>query len=571
MRRPRFGSVLAAVAIATAGLIPIFVSPAGATNNCGPGAGSAGAVNAAGGSEFPVGPGALASLKINCHDDAGTIADNIILHDAPDAIWHHGAARTVAITPTNSSATITFAANAITAADVGRPISFVCHTGGSFIVAVPTTTTATLSKANKTGCAATTATIEYTTNRVLQDVDCTYVVTTRVDTANDKFTAGDAGKSVTGGPFGGAGGGTGGGNASGVWRIVSVSGNNATLNAAAPANCTDFDSVTAGVQDIVTVGAQTYNTASPFAAVWPSNAMTVELSNSTTTGSPNGGQGFTCSGSNLALAGLSVGTIPSFSAGWVGLKVVVRGTTTVTTKVSSFVSPNLVLAAACPAGITATAGSATIGEPDATAPVNGAAMMQLNAELNLNPSLVKTQDDCARNSIEGFQVVGAWKNPGSYVAGTVAVPVSVGQIVFPTAVVTFAGNIVPKKGATNNGDAQVTSSHFDFVFPSLPTSSAVCLNPPITGTPQNPTQLALGFSATVLSGDIAGNAPFTQTGAGNPQDPGVRALDLRFGQTFAGRYEIKNGATQVTGSPGATFSCAIPASTAAPSVACGDG
>src|SRR5438477_2668690 len=155
MSRPRFGSVLAAVAIATAGLIPIFVSPAGATNNCGPGAGSAGAVNASAGSEFPVGPGALASLKIDCHTDAGATADNIIIHDAPDAIWHHGAARTVAITPTNGSATITFAASAITAADVGRPISYVCHTGGSFIVATPTTTTATLSKPSKTGCAAT--------------------------------------------------------------------------------------------------------------------------------------------------------------------------------------------------------------------------------------------------------------------------------------------------------------------------------------------------------------------------------------------------------------------------------
>ena len=570
MRRPRFGSVLAAVAIATAGVIPIFVSPAGATNNCGPGAGSAGAVNASGGSEFPVGPGALASLKIDCHQDAGAIADNIIIHDAPNALWHHGAARNVAITPTNSSATITFAANAITASDIGRPISYVCQTGGSFIVAVPSTTTATLSKASKTGCAATTAKIEYTTNRVLQDVNCTSGSTTLTGTANDKFAASDVGKSVTGGPFGGAGGGTGGGNASGVWRITAVGATTATLNAAAPANCTDFDSVTAGVQDIVTIGGQTFNTVSPFAAIWPNNPMTVELSNSTTTGSPNGGQGFTCSGSNLALAGLSVGMIPAFSAAWTNLKVTVRGTTTVVTKVSSFSSPNLVLAAACPAGITATAGSATIGEPDATSPVNGAAMMSLNAELNLNPSLVKTQDDCARNSIEGFQVVGAWKNPGAYVAGTVAVPVSVGQIVFPTAVVTFAGNIEPKKGATNNGDAQVTSSHFDFVFPSLPTSSAVCLTPPITGTPSNPTQLALGFNATTLSGDIAGNAPFLQTGAGNPQDPVVRALDQRFGQTFAGRYEIKNGATQVTGSPGATFSCAIPASTAAPSLACGD-
>jgi len=573
MRRPRFGSVLAAVAIATAGLIPIFASPASATNNCGPGTGSGGPLTTAGGSEFPVGPGFLASLRVNCHVDAAVIANNIIIHDAPNAIWHHGGARTVAITPTNSSATITFAAGAITASDIARPISYTCHTGGSFIVAVPTTTTATLSKASKTGCVPTTATIEHSTNRVLQDVNCTSGSTTLIGTANDKFAATDAGKSVSGGPFGGAGGGTGGGNASGVWRIVSVSGNNAILNAAAPANCTDFDTVTAGVQDIVTIGSQTYNTAAPNAAVWANNPMTVELSNSAAAGG-TGGQGFTCSGSNLALAGAALGTIPAFSAAWVNMKVVVRGTTTVTTKVNSFASPNLVLAAACPAGISATSGSATVGEPNATAPATNAPMMTLNAGLNLNPSLVKTQDDCARNTVDGFQVVGEWKNPGAYGAGTVAVPISTGQIVFPTAVVQFAGNIVPKKGATNNGDGQVTQSHFDFVFPSLPTSAAVCLTPPVTGTPSNPTELSLQWNSTTLSGDINGNAPYSQTGAGNPQDVTVRALDARFGQTFNGKYELRNGATSVAGSPGNTFSCTIPASVFSatnPGLACGDG
>lgn len=573
MRRPRFGSVLAAVAIATAGLIPIFASPASATNNCGPGSGSAGAANASGGSQMPVGPGFLASLRVNCHVDAGVTANNIIIHDAPNAIWHHGGARTVAITPTNSSATITFASGAIGAADIGRPIAYTCHTGGSFIVATPTATTATLSKPSKTGCAPTTAIIEHSTNRVLHDANCTSGSATLTGTANSKFSAADIGKSVTGGPFGGAGGGTGGGNASGVWRITGTGATTATLNAVAPASCSDFDTVTPGVQDIVTIGSQTYATAAPNAAIWPSNPMTVELSNSAPAGG-TGGQGFTCSGSNLALAGLAAGTIPSFSAAWVNMKVVVRGGTTVTTKVSSFAAPNLVLAAACPSGISATSGSASIGEPNATAPNNNSPMMTLNAGLNLNPSLVKTQDDCARNTVDGFQVVGEWKNPGAYGAGTVAVPVSVGQIVFPTAVVQFAGNIVPKKGATNNGDGQVTQSHFDFVFPSLPTSSAVCLTPPVTGTPTNPTQLSLQFNSTTLSGDINGNAPYSQTGAGNPQDVTVRALDARFGQTFNGRYELRNGATQVAGSPGSTFSCTIISnafSATNPGLACGDG
>ena len=68
-----------------------------------------------------------------------------------------------------------------------------------------------------------------------------------------------------------------------------------------------------------------------------------------------------------------------------------------------------------------------------------------------------------------------------------------------------------------------------------------------------------------------GNGPYLQTGSGNPQDPTIRALDQRFSQTFNGRYELRAGTTNVAGSPGNTFSCTIPASTAAPSVACGDG
>jgi hypothetical protein len=555
MRRPRFGSVLAAVAVATAGLIPIFAAPAGATNNCGPGGT---VISAVGGSNFPVGPGALATLKVDCHVDAGVIADNIALHDSPNAIWHHGGARTVAITPTSSSTAIAYASGAITATDIGRPINFTCQTGGAFIVTAGATS-GTVSKANKTGCVATTANIDYTTNRLLQDISACSG-TTLTGTANDKFAASDIGKSVSGGPFGGAG-----GSPAGVWRITAVNTpvvNTATLNAAAPAACANPDNIQ--------LGAQTYT--STGVAVWANNPMTVELSNSSTTvplPSPWGGQGFTCTGSALGLAGLAAGTIPAFSAAWTNMKVTVRGTTTVVTKVIGFSSPNLTLGATCPAGITATNGSATIGEPSANAPANSAPMMTLNAELNLNPNLVKTQDDCSRNSIEGFEVVGGWKNPGAYVAGTVPVPVSVGQIVFPTAVVTFAGNIVPHKGATNNGDAQVASQHFDFVFPSLPTSAAVCLNG--TGTPLNATQLALGFNSTTLSGTgLAGAAPFLQTGAGNASDPTVRALDARTG-AFHGRYEIQNGATDIAGSPGNMFSCTVPAATVAPGTPCGDG
>ena len=125
------------------------------------------------GGEFPNTPGAQSGWKIDCTTNAGTKVDNIIVADAGNAYWHRGAARTVTVTPTAApSANITFAASAITASDLRRPISGGCIAGGAFIKTIVSTTVATLSKANgATGCAAATATVEHTTSRVIQRRD----------------------------------------------------------------------------------------------------------------------------------------------------------------------------------------------------------------------------------------------------------------------------------------------------------------------------------------------------------------------------------------------------------------
>ena len=134
------------------------------------------------------------------------------------------------------------------------------------------------------------------------------------------------------------------------------------------------------------------------------------------------------------------------TAAYVGLKVVVTaGPNTVTTKVNSATATAVTLAAPCPAGVTATVGLAVIGEPGANAPYPGSAMASLSAELNLNPTLVSTQDDCNKNTFEGFQVIGQWNNPGGYGAGLGAPTiVSVGQISYPTAVISFSAYIRPQ-------------------------------------------------------------------------------------------------------------------------------
>ena len=199
-----------------------------------------------------------------------------------------------------------------------------------------------------------------------------------------------------------------------------------------------------------------------------------------------------------------------------------------------------------------------IGEPGANAPHNGDAMLTLGAQLNLNPALVSTQDDCARNTFEGFMVVGVWTNPGSYASGVIGVapPLTVAQVLFPTSVISFSGYIVPNKV----GDAPVAGKNFDLIFPTLPTSLAVCLT---SGTPSNATTIAFGTMPTT-----AAAAPFLPTGSGNPADPSVRAIGPQTG-TFGERIVLKHGATVVaTINPAG---CAIAAATALPNFACGDG
>jgi hypothetical protein len=254
------------------------------------------------------------------------------------------------------------------------------------------------------------------------------------------------------------------------------------------------------------------------------------------------------------------------NANYVGLKVVAVGTATVATTVTAITAPGTLTtaAAACPAGYSTSVGNLGVGQPGAGAPKPGNTMAQLGAILNLSPSLVSTSDDCSKNQYEGFGVIGGWANPliatGTllgYAAGAHPT-VSVGQILFPTAVVSFNGYIRPFR--TGGQVVVPAGSHYEFEFPSLPTSLAECL----TGAnPSNPTGLSFGLAATVLTG-----TPALPTGSGNPGDPTVRALGPQVGANN-GRWQlITNPATIVAS--GALPTCTIPVPTADPSFVCGD-
>lgn len=552
MRRLRFGSAVAAVAIATAGMIPILAAPAGAATTCG-----------TSGSMFPALAPSQSGWKVACTTDALTKIDNVVFADTSTASWHHGAARTVVATLANAGTTLTVTAplapavGALTAADVRRPVSGTCISGGAFITAV-SGNVATLSKANAaSGCAAgTTVTIEHSTSRTLTDASCTGGVIT---SASAKFDASDIGKSVAGGPF-----------IVGS-RITAVTATTATVKLAAG---TAGATVACTAPDVLQIGGAYYATATAAAPSWATNdAWSFALANNAT-----GLQGFTCSGSALGLTASGVGLantqsmLPLLNSSYVGLKVVVAGTTTVTSTVTAATATGLTLSAACPAGISATAGKAAVGQPGANAPRVGNTMFQLGALLNLDPSLVTTADDCTRNTTEGFAVIGSWENPmnsagnalgytATAVLGAATQPgASVGQVYIPTAVVAFAGFIRPQR--TGGLTVVPAGSHFEYVMPTLPTGLSVCKTgtPPV---PANATALTFNFAPQVLT-----QAPSVPTGSGNVSDVTVRSLGPVVG-AVNGAFQIRD-ATTVKGS-GNLPTCAVAATTAAAAFNCGIG
>jgi len=552
MHRPKFGSVLAAAAIAMAAVVPMLVaSPAGAADVCTAG-------------QFPATNAAQSGLKVSCHTDATSTATRIEIHDAPNIVWHHGAAHNVSLVGSPSSFTINtktlkFASGTIKNTDVRRPINAFCtktgnsctsavakdsvFSGGTFITSVlpvnctVACTSATISQNAKitggTSGLPIIGVIDQTTSRYLDDVTCGAASST-ITSVSAKWAATDVNKSVSGGPLD-----------DGTF-ITSVLGNVATLNQAHTGGCT---TPTGKPGDQITVGAATY--AGGVAQVFNNDAMSIQLSNTT-----NGGQGFSCTGSTLGMTLAAKTATGGFNANYIGLTVFVHGSTaTVTSKITAVNiagNSSATIAPACPAGVAAAVGFAGVSTKGVGAAPNNSPMVLLGAELNLQPTLVATQDDCGLNTYEGFGVVGGWVNPGvSYAANTSAALVSVAQLNFPTAVLSFTGYIVPHRG----GDAAVATPHYDFSFPILPTFVAVC--------PTTEVQITLGITPTTIT-----LAPFVSTGSGNVSDPPIRQLIPRTG-TFAWNLQLFNigGGNISTDTP----SCTISASTASPGTPCGDG
>lgn len=544
MHRRLFGRISAAAAL-VALAVPVSLiaaSPSQAASTCT----QSWSPNLAGGQS---------GLTVGCISDVADGNNKISVGDHINAAWHRGAARTVTGTAASGSTALTvLASTPLTASDVGRPIGgHAGIRGGTFLKAFVSATSGTLSIATTAAVpGGTTLKIEHTRSRVLLDAACTLAGT--LTSTNAVFAATDVGKSVSGGPF------SRGARIAvfGSATSVTVDDNSGVAGNQGPsAVCTDVveSPDNPATKDVITIGAATYSPATSTTAVY-----TETYHRQIALGSPAvaGTDGGSCAGGVITLIAGGGGT----NAGDVGLPVVFKNSTganadATSRKVASVGASTITLT---PATCAAAATDAVIGLSGANAPPDGSQMTRLIGQLNLNPSLVATQDNCNKNTYDGFGVVGKWQNPGTYVIPATLgspLPVSQAQIVFQTAVINFAGYVT---NSTTNVFGAASTLHNQFIFPSLPTSLSVC--PTGGGTTTSKVAVGLQFDPTVQSA-----SPAVPTGGGNPASPSVRALGLVTGAQGVLVRLTKTSPlvnTNVTPAP-----CTVLAATAVPTNGCG--
>ncbi len=461
MRRPTLGSVLCAVALAAASSVPIFTSTAGAvvTNTC--------TTGGAGISQYPNDPGGQSAIRVACTFTTATATASTFwkVEDSPEAVWHPGAGRTVAETSATANTVTSTAGHFSATADLNHPISGLGIPPRAFIVSV-SGTTATLNVSGVVAHAAATLVVENSDARSVADATFSGSVVT---SATAHFTAADIGRVITGTqiPHG--------------TTITARTATTATLShasvaCAAPALAADCKVVSIDPVPTLTSARQVDDATASGAVLTSAQA------------------GFRPTDVNLAVTGTGVPAGDFITS--------VSGNTA-TLNAAPTLGTNKVV---------------TIGQPNAAAPANGDQAAQLNAELALSPHLVQGSAPCSANAVQGFGESGKWQNPGSF--NTTALGSStdaslkgpvVGQVLFPTSVISFAAYIV-KVNAGVTGESQ-TLAHYDIVFPLLPTSLAACPSPSTAGTGSSFT-----FDATTAAqGAIA-------SGVGAPTTNVLRAL-----------------------------------------------
>jgi hypothetical protein len=512
-----------------------------------PFAGSAGAAvtNGCSFGHYPNVPGGQSQLQVNCtFTNTGSSASETV-EDFPQAVWHNGAAWHLADGVTTiGSATVTSATGHFNAAtDLNHTVAGPTTIFGpspipanAFIIAVNSPTSVTLNHNATASKTAVSLTISNSSTRGVAD-GVTTNASTIISSATANFVSADVGRIVTGT------------NLPGYDTIASVTSPTiAVLTTAATATGTaqsltiganEQTSTTREVTDAsVTAGSTTLSSASAkFQAsdaqlpvtgcgipvgtyissvtdasdVTLSHAATLTrpfavsdgatTANSTTVTSATAGFSTACDANKtISGAGIPVGTY---------IKTVTNATTVTISAKATATATGVSLTEA--PGMTD-----VIGLPSATAPANGDAVSTIGTTLTLNPVLVKGAAPCAAGQPSGETIEGGWYNPGAYLPNTLATAPSflptntIGEILYPTSVISFAGYVV-NMAASTPGELD-TAAHSDVILPFVPTSLALCATP------------ALGIgSSFAFNGSTLAQQKIT-TGVGTPNTADVRGI-----------------------------------------------
>jgi hypothetical protein len=492
---------------------------------------------------YPAWPGSQSALRVACifnHSTGGSgdfVSSTFTIHDFSNAVIHNGAARTVTASG-GGGTTITTADCRGMASWVNRGITGTNVVARTFVTSV-------------TGGCAPGGTLNLNIalsgapagNYLVENSNTRSVVDATVDaaapnitSATANFTAADNGLSV-GGTF------------------IDDSA------CAAPATLTVLTATTANIPACATV-----------TGVSPHLAQTV------TFGATQDGAGTTTVGIsttrtfNDGTFGGGGTTITSTAARFhvsdIGLKVAGTGITQpcfITARTNTVAT----LSSACNDN-TAGTKTVTIGDPTFTAPTSTDTVMTQGTQLPLNPGFVTGSRPCAEDNSAGFGIVGTWRNPGSFFSGAFATQPAntkaVGQIVFATAVISYAAFVIEVPASPVGTDPLIGAYHFNLVFPSVPTGLALC---PSTATSPG-LGLSIGLNATTASQAAIPN------GSGRPstaQLRSTRASNTGSSSTVYITDDVNGGGVKWLAGTNTSFQrqCIIPAGTPDINFQCGDG
>jgi hypothetical protein len=513
MHRTKFGKLTLVAVFAALALVPLAVSPANAAmvpvgagnSGCKANDPSPGFHPGAEIGWYPAWAGSQSSARVACVFDAATgtsiVSAKFTIHDSRFVTYHNGGARTVTSTAITAAGANCININDITGigAWVNRPI-----TGGPFSTVLAATGLVArtfITAVNATACGGG-AGLSVNLNQVTGGTAIPAGTALKIDNSDSRTT-----NCLTTNP------GLVGfvdpcANFQGPWSVPPVAAETGDISCT---NCPDYATFTA-------TGPGAGNLSVAATAAIPPGGETVTYKGAVLTTTTRTINDASC---NAAAPTVVTSAAAFFSPGDVGLPFYGFGAGAgggyyITGTVPGPPSQALVTNAGglglpgCPNAGPATV---TVGDPSFTAPADDQAVLSQGTELDLKPSLVAGSNDCALNEAEGFTVMGKWRNPGpgpapnGFFTGPFATQPAntkaIGEIIFSTAVVSYAGFVVEKEPtsplipgypADPSLVGGVLQHHFDIIFPNTPTSLALCASAASPGL-----GLSIGVLGTTVS------------------------------------------------------------------------